>query len=87
MWPRPPSPVPAGRHQLLPGRRPGQPLAQAQGLRRVDVPTLVIWGDQDRYPGRELAEPDPAWVPEVRVERIPRPATGSRPTPPNGSTS
>ena len=63
------------------------PLAQAQGLRRVDVPTLVIWGDQDRYLGRELAEPDPAWVPEVRVERIPRPATGSRPTPPNGSTT
>jgi pimeloyl-ACP methyl ester carboxylesterase len=58
-----------------------------QGLRRVDVPTLVIWGDQDRYLGRELAEPDPAWVPEVRVERIPRPATGSRPTPPNGSTT
>jgi pimeloyl-ACP methyl ester carboxylesterase len=24
-----------------------------------------------RYLGRELAEPDPAWVPEVRVERIP----------------
>jgi epoxide hydrolase 4 len=35
------------------------------------APTLVIWGDQDRYLGRELAEPDPAWVPEVRVERIP----------------
>jgi pimeloyl-ACP methyl ester carboxylesterase len=47
------------------------PLAQAQTLRRVDIPTLVIWGDQDRYLGRELAEPDPAWVPEVRVERIP----------------
>jgi hypothetical protein len=27
-------------------------------------------GDQDRYLGRELAEPDRAWVPEVRVERI-----------------
>jgi pimeloyl-ACP methyl ester carboxylesterase len=47
------------------------PLAQAQTLRRVDIPTLVIWGDQDRYLGRALAEPDPAWVPEVRVERIP----------------
>jgi pimeloyl-ACP methyl ester carboxylesterase len=46
------------------------PLAQAQTLRRVDIPTLVIWGDQDRYLGRELAEPDHAWVPEVRVERI-----------------
>jgi epoxide hydrolase 4 len=46
------------------------PLAQAQTLRRVDVPTLVIWGDQDRSLGRELAPPDHAWVPEVRVERI-----------------
>ena len=63
------------------------PLAQAHSMRRVDIPTLVIWGDQDRYLGRELAEPDHAWVPEVRVERIPRPATGSRPTPPNGSTT
>jgi epoxide hydrolase 4 len=49
------------------------PLAQAQTLRRVDTPTLVIWviwGDQDRYLGRELAEPDRAWVPNVWVERI-----------------
>jgi pimeloyl-ACP methyl ester carboxylesterase len=46
------------------------PLAQAHGLRRVDIPTLIIWGDQDRSLGRELAEPDRAWVPDVRVERI-----------------
>ena len=46
------------------------PLAQVRNLRRVDIPTLVSWGDQDRYLGRELAEPDRAWVPEVRVERI-----------------
>jgi epoxide hydrolase 4 len=44
--------------------------AQVHSLRRVDVPTLVIWGDQDRYLGRELAEPDPAWVSDARVERI-----------------
>ena len=48
------------------------PLAQAHTLRRVDVPALIIWGDQDRYLGRELAEPDRAWVPDVRVERIPQ---------------
>jgi pimeloyl-ACP methyl ester carboxylesterase len=47
-------------------------LAQMHNLRRVDIPTLIIWGDQDRYLGRELAEPDRAWVPEVRVERIPQ---------------
>jgi pimeloyl-ACP methyl ester carboxylesterase len=46
------------------------PLAQAHGLRRVEIPTLIIWGEQDRYLGRELAEPDRAWVPNVRVERI-----------------
>src|SRR5215211_71816 len=46
------------------------PLAQVHTLRRVDIPTLIIWGDQDRYLGRELAEPDRAWVPEVRVEGI-----------------
>ena len=63
------------------------PLAQVHTLRRVDIPTLVIWGDQDRYLGRELAEPDPAWVPDVRSSGSPRPATGCRPTPPSGSTS
>jgi epoxide hydrolase 4 len=46
------------------------PLAQVRSLRRVDAPTLIIWGDQDRYLGRELAEPDRAWVPDVRIERI-----------------
>ena len=47
------------------------PLAQARGLRRVDIPTLIIWGDQDRSLGRELAQrADRAWVPDVRVERI-----------------
>jgi pimeloyl-ACP methyl ester carboxylesterase len=45
-------------------------LARVRSLRRVDVPTLIIWGEQDRYLGRELAEPDRAWVPNVRVERI-----------------
>ena len=45
-------------------------LAQAHTLRRVDVPTLIIWGERDRYLGRELAEPDRAWAPDVRVERI-----------------
>jgi pimeloyl-ACP methyl ester carboxylesterase len=32
--------------------------------------TLIIWGERDRYLGRELAEPDRAWVSDVRVERI-----------------
>ncbi len=40
-------------------------------MRRVDCPVLVIWGEQDRYLGSELAEPSPEWVRDVRVERIP----------------
>lgn len=38
--------------------------------RRIDAPTLVIWGDQDRYVLPELATPDPEWVPNCRVEHI-----------------
>ena len=40
-------------------------------LRRIEAPVLVIWGEQDRYLGRELAVPDREWVPNVRVERLP----------------
>ena len=34
--------------------------------------TRVIWGQRDRVLGEELAEPDRRWVPNVRVERIPK---------------
>ena len=38
----------------------------------VQAPTLVIWGERDRYVGPELAEPDRADVPNLeRVERLP----------------
>jgi pimeloyl-ACP methyl ester carboxylesterase/2-polyprenyl-6-methoxyphenol hydroxylase-like FAD-dependent oxidoreductase len=39
--------------------------------RRVEAPTLIIWGERDQFLGRELAEPDPALVPNARVERLP----------------
>ncbi|HEX3692932.1 MAG TPA: alpha/beta hydrolase [Solirubrobacteraceae bacterium] len=43
----------------------------AQGqLRRIECPTLVIWGMLDRHLGSELAEPPREWVTDVRVERI-----------------
>jgi pimeloyl-ACP methyl ester carboxylesterase len=45
--------------------------AGLRSLRRIDAPVLVIWGEQDRYIGRELAEPSRRWVPHVRVERLP----------------
>ncbi|HEV8323620.1 MAG TPA: alpha/beta hydrolase [Myxococcota bacterium] len=36
----------------------------------VAAPTLVLWGERDPHLGAELAEPDPALVPDVRVVRI-----------------
>jgi epoxide hydrolase 4 len=51
--------------------RQGPRRAEA-GIRRVDAPTLVIWGERDRYISRELAEPDRADVPNLeRVVRLP----------------
>ena len=39
---------------------------------RVQAPTLVIWGERDRYLGAELADPDRADVPNLeRVARLP----------------
>ena len=41
-------------------------------LRQISAPTLVIWGQEDRYLAPELAEPDHDDVPNLdRVERIP----------------
>jgi pimeloyl-ACP methyl ester carboxylesterase len=38
----------------------------------VKAPTLVVWGDRDRYLVPELAEPEPSDVPNLeRVERLP----------------
>jgi len=40
-------------------------------IRPVTAPTLVIWGQKDRYLGPDLAEPERADVPNlVRVERL-----------------
>ena len=45
--------------------------AEAQ-IHQVKAPTLVIWGEDDRYLGPELAEPDRDDVPNLdRVERLP----------------
>jgi epoxide hydrolase 4 len=46
-------------------------------LRPISAPTLVIWGQRDRFLGPELAEPDHDDVPNlVRVERLPDASTG-----------
>ena len=54
----------------------GRPSARRRRVRErsgaVQAPTLVIWGERDRHVGPELAEPDPADVPNLeRVERLP----------------
>jgi pimeloyl-ACP methyl ester carboxylesterase len=47
-------------------------LGSKQELRPVSAPTLVIWGQRDRYLGRKLAEPHHEDVPNLdRVERLP----------------
>ena len=48
------------------------PLQPRESLTPIKRPVLVIWGDQDRALGPELAEPDRQWVPDLRVERLPR---------------
>ena len=35
------------------------------------MPTLLIWGQQDRFLGPRLTEGLAHWVPDLRVERIP----------------
>ena len=47
------------------------PLKARALLRKIEVPVMVIWGERDRFLGKELAEPDPSWVPDLRVERLP----------------
>jgi pimeloyl-ACP methyl ester carboxylesterase len=39
-------------------------------VRPVAAPTLLIWGEQDRYLGRRLLEGLEPWVPQLRLERF-----------------
>jgi pimeloyl-ACP methyl ester carboxylesterase len=38
---------------------------------KVEIPTLVVWGDRERHLDPELAEPPADWVPRARVEHVP----------------
>lgn len=40
-------------------------------LNPIDMPTLLIWGERDRYLGLRLTEGLDRWVPNLRVERLP----------------
>jgi pimeloyl-ACP methyl ester carboxylesterase len=37
----------------------------------IDAEVLVLWGEQDLYLGRELAQPGARWAPRARVEYFP----------------
>ena len=48
------------------------PKQAAAALRPIKAPTLVIWGERDRYLNEDLAEPEHDDVPNLdRVERLP----------------
>lgn len=40
-------------------------------MRQIPQKVLVIWGDKDRYLGKEMAEPPPKLVPNARVVHLP----------------
>ena len=40
-------------------------------FRKIERPTLVLWGERDRFLVPSLAEPPPDWVTDVRTVRLP----------------
>jgi pimeloyl-ACP methyl ester carboxylesterase len=40
-------------------------------MRPISVPTLLIWGERDRYMVPEMAAASERWATNVRVERFP----------------
>jgi len=45
---------------------------RAQSLfKPIPLPVLVIWGTQDRFLTEQMAQPDPRWVPDVRIVKLP----------------
>jgi pimeloyl-ACP methyl ester carboxylesterase len=45
--------------------------AASRSVRRIDLPTLLIWGDRDRYLVPGLTHGLGQWVTKLRVERLP----------------
>lgn len=65
----------AGRDAMprwLSGRSAADRAAPRRGAPRgrVDVPTLLVWGERDRYLTPGLTEGLERWVPDLQVERI-----------------
>jgi len=46
------------------------PFALRRQIRPIGAPTLLIWGERDRYLGLDLVKGLEPWVPNIRVERI-----------------
>jgi epoxide hydrolase 4 len=46
-------------------------LSQLSPMRVITAPTLVLWGEQDPYLGRELLDGLDDWVNDLRVRRFP----------------
>ena len=46
-------------------------IARTPDARRVEVPTLLIWGEQDRALGPELVAPTAYHAPDLTVRRLP----------------
>ncbi|MBC7855406.1 MAG: alpha/beta hydrolase [Pirellulaceae bacterium] len=66
---RPPGALTAGiNYYRAAVRWPGDLYGEPQAVR---APTLLIWGEKDRYLGLDLTEGLEAWVPDLRLERIP----------------
>ncbi len=47
------------------------PARSLRGLRPIEEPTLVIWGERDRYLGPELLDGLEHWVSHLRLIRLP----------------
>lgn len=45
--------------------------ASTPKTQRIDCPVLVIWGEKDRFLGKEMSVPPERWVPNQRVVHIP----------------
>lgn len=49
----------------------GPLLQRLRAIRPIECPTLLIWGERDRYLGLSLTERMERWVPNLTVARIP----------------
>jgi pimeloyl-ACP methyl ester carboxylesterase len=43
-----------------------------RSFKQIAVPTLLIWGEQDRYLGIHLTEGLDRWASNIHVERLPQ---------------